>query len=234
MSIGPSPSLGGGLAVQDCPTHCPDLCDPKYLPACSNDCYEPRKCCSGGDGDGGGGGGGGGDVCPTVCPDTCDPKYLPRCSNDCQEQMSSCSCSSGGSGTGSNPWGPKVNGLDQGMMAPAPAPPASITPCSPPDGTAPVLVPDSTSPYSGTVTINPFSFASLTGLRVTCVETGVTLVYDCGFVTFFHNDNIGNKTYTCPGGRATNCPPGMGTGNWGSGSVSAPVGVNAFLTLPPA
>src|SRR5260221_14601308 len=60
MSIGPSPSLGGGLAVQDCPGACEDVCDPKYLPICTNDCWELIKCCDNGGGGGSGGGGSGG------------------------------------------------------------------------------------------------------------------------------------------------------------------------------
>src|SRR5260221_3573209 len=70
MSIGPSPSLGGGLAVQDCPGACEDVCDPKYLPICTNDCWELMKCCDngggGGSGGGGSGGGGGGNLPPAL------------------------------------------------------------------------------------------------------------------------------------------------------------------------
>lgn len=54
-----APNLAGGLQVGACDPHrhCPAFCDPKYLPQCTNDCFEQGKCCppgSGSPGDGGG------------------------------------------------------------------------------------------------------------------------------------------------------------------------------------
>jgi hypothetical protein len=64
MSIGPAPTLAGGLLASSCDFYCPDICDPKYLPACTNDCEQARKCCQqGGDGNGGDGDGDGNGGC---------------------------------------------------------------------------------------------------------------------------------------------------------------------------
>lgn len=222
MSMGPSPSLGGGLAVQDCPTVCITLCDPKYFPRCSNDCMEQAKCCSGG-GDNGGGNGGG--SCPTVCPDYCDPKYAPGCSNDCYEQRTSCSC---GAGSGSNSPPPKSTQM-MGMRPlgiGGPVPPNS--PCSPPVGIGPVLVPASGLPQS-VVVYDFVGNSQISGLLVTCAETGVSMLSSCNVLTFFR-PTAGSYSYSTPGGAGNRCSFPMNGHNYSSGLTSTASQVSIRVT----
>jgi hypothetical protein len=90
--------------------------------------------------------------------------------------------------------------------------PISQPPCVSPTGTAPAAVPSSSAPFSQTVSVvhgvpigqNP----AVSGLWVTCVDTGVTLTSSCTNMVFYQNGG-GTKTYTTPGGPSLACNTGL-------------------------
>lgn len=85
-------------------------------------------------------------------------------------------------------------------------------------------VPGSGASYSQDVTVKllllPPPPKTLSGMWITCTETGVSLNSVCGAVTFYHNTS-GTKHYTTPGGNGTRCDnletnsyePGSGQGD---------------------
>ena len=171
--------------------------------------------------DGGGGGGGGGNgegICPTVCPDWCDPKYAPVCTNDCFIQMEKCRGTCGIERVHTNS---VINGMpragigDVGNGGDAPPP----LPCSPPPG-GPVPPPVISSGSSQAVSIAAGADGAISGLLITCLETGVSLVSQCGGVTFFRPSFMVSNTFTTAGGGGARCSTPFDGHNYSGGSAT--------------
>jgi len=93
----------------------------------------------------------------------------------------------------------------------------NAAPCpSSPGGPVPVPVPDSGFQQWLFVV----GGTQISGLPITCAETGVTLMSGCTKAVFF-NSGSGTFSYSTPGGMGARCSPPLVSHNYTSGSASA-------------
>ena len=71
----------------------------------------------------------------------------------------------------------------------------------------------------------------VTGLFITCEDTGVTLGSECIAVIFYHTTE-GSKTYSTPGGPGHDCDTIPNAHNYTSGTASGIVPINDPVVLP--
>jgi len=117
--------------------------------------------------------------------------------------------------------------------------PAAVLPCSPPPGgPVPDAVPNGTALQSGVLLIDsdPESSDDLSGLSITCRETGVTLVSQCsGAVTFFFGASFTGQTvhFSTQAGMGTNCSS-MVTNAYRGISFQVTAGTGIVMHVPAA
>lgn len=136
---------------------------------------------------------------------------------------------SGGSGSnGSGTWGIVYYPLGGGFAYPLPYAPdgqygiayplsdpgTSTIGCPPPPGTAPDPVPGSEdgNPFD-LVYVNDTTFGGsrVSGLSITCLETGGSQTGTCSPSTFYYTPDVFIRHYLTPGGSGTDCdPPNQG------------------------
>ena len=97
-------------------------------------------------------------------------------------------------------------------------------PCNPPPGgPVPPPVPSSGNKQSLAV-VDEVHNSSISGLLITCANTGVTLTSQCSAVDFFRPFTGGPFTYSTPGGAGTRCTVPLDSHNYSSGSVTSSAG----------
>ena len=91
----------------------------------------------------------------------------------------------------------------------------------PPTDVAPSPAPGPGSPYHHDVSVS-FGHFPISGLPITCAETGVTVASACGTVRFYH-DVAGTKHYSTPQAMGSPCVPPYDPVEWTAGSAAADV-----------
>jgi len=127
----------------------------------------------------------------------------------------------GGPSPGGGPGGPPPGG---GPGGPPPGGGPQPTPCP---GCSPPPPPGPGSPYSQGAIINE----GVTGLVITCQNTGVTLPGTCLDAIFYHT-TTGSKTYSQPGGPGADCDQPPNPHNYGPGSASGICPINTTVMVP--
>lgn len=237
MSIGPGPTMAGGLSVGMCRKLCTRVCDPPDL---CGDVHCRDSCCA----------------CPGPDGISCDP-WLPPCignplcpkyggDDDCLPTplapercgcgFPGCDCGPGTAPircgfdrlspglSGSLPWWPgprccKTRDREDWILLRRAIP---LNAGGPVDVPRPVAVPGPGAANSQRVKVFfPFAPEDVQGIWITCTETGVSFQSVCGFVTFNH-DTTGTKHYSTPAAAGLGCTSSV-TRNYQAASGSGDV-----------